>query len=111
MLICTNDGFTGIDSIRLPKGLGDTVRVGAAAYDAGTEINTEDLADIVPPCQGLVGVSSPGEPGTGVSDPDLFENGVIHHHPGIDGGQDLLPDVHGWDIDRPVVRISITRIG
>ena len=27
------------------------------AYDAGTEMNTEDFADMVPPCQGLIGVS------------------------------------------------------
>lgn len=61
------------------------------------------------PCQGLVGVSS-GEAGSGVSDPALFKNGVIHHHSGIDGGNDLVPAVHGWDTERPVVRITITRI-
>ncbi len=109
MLICTNDGFTGINHVRLPSDVGERVRIGAAGYDAGTEMNTEDFADIVPPCQGLVGVSS-GEAGSVVSDPALFENSVIHHHPGIQGGADLKTDVHGWDVDRPVVRITITRV-
>ncbi|MGH2540069.1 MAG: spondin domain-containing protein [Actinomycetota bacterium] len=109
MLICTNDGFTGINHVRLPTDVGDTVRIGAAGYDAGTETNTEGFVDIVPPCQDLVGVSS-GETGSGVSDPALFENGVIHHHPGIEGGADLLTDVHGWDIERPVAHVMITRI-
>jgi hypothetical protein len=107
MLICTNDGFTGVDSLRLPKDVGDTVEVQSAGYDAGTEVNTEDFADIVPPCQGLVGVSS-GEPGTGTSNPALAEGDVIHHHPGISGGADLVPTVHGWT--DPVAEITVERV-
>jgi hypothetical protein len=107
MLICTNDGFTGVDSLRLPKDVGDAVIARSAGYDAGTELNTEDFADIVPPCQGLVGVSS-GEPGTGTSNPALAEGGVIHHHPGIVGGADLLPAVHGWT--DPVAEITVERV-
>jgi hypothetical protein len=108
MLICTNDGFTGVDSLRLPKNVGDAVVVRSAGYDAGTETNTEDFADIVPPCQGLVGVTS-GEPGTGTSNPALAEGGVIHHHPGIAGGADLVPAIHGWA--DPVAEISVERVG
>jgi hypothetical protein len=106
MLICTNDGFTGIDHVRLPDE-GDTKVIVANGYDAGTEINTESFADIVPPCQSLVGVTG-SDAGTGASDPALLEGGVIHHHPGIQGGVDLVPSVHGWD--DPVVQIRITRI-
>jgi hypothetical protein len=108
MLICTNDGFTGVDSLRLPKDVGDSVVVRTAGYDAGTERNTEDFADIVPPCQGLVGVTS-GEPGTGTSNPALAEGGVIHHHPGITGGADLVPAIHGWT--DPVANITVERVG
>ena len=108
MLICTNDGFTGVDSLRLPKNVGDAEVVRSAGYDAGTERNTEDFADIVPPCQGLVGVTS-GEPGTGTSNPALAEGGVIHHHPGIAGGADLVPAIHGWT--DPVARITVERVG
>jgi len=107
MLICTNDGFTGIDDVRLPTDVGASIMVYGDAYDAGSEINTEDFADIVPPCQGLVGVSS-DDAGTGMSNPALAEGGVITHHPGIQGGDDLVPGIHGWD--DPVVRVTITRV-
>jgi hypothetical protein len=107
MLICTNDGFTGVNSVKLPKKPGDAVSVVTAGYDSGTELNTEDFADIVPPCQGLIGVSS-GEPGTGVSNPALAEGGVIGHHPGIFGGSDLVPAIHGWT--DPVARVDVTAV-
>jgi len=89
MLICSNDGFTGVDSLALPAEIGDRSSMLTAGYDAGTEINTEDFADFVPPCQGLIGVSS-GEPGTGTTNPALAEGGVIHHHLGIAGGGDIV---------------------
>jgi Spondin_N len=107
MLICTNDGFTGVNSLELPSKVGDSVTAETMAYDAGTEANTEDFADMVPPCQGLIGVSS-GEPGTGQSDPALAQNDVIRHHPGVTGRRDLVPAVHGWDVNAPVARITVT---
>jgi len=103
MLICTNDGFTGLDRVKLPK-KGSVVHY-TRGYDAGTEINTEDFVDIVPPCQGLIGVTSE-DPGTGETNPALAEGEVIRHHPGIQGGVDLLPEVHGWT--DPVAKITIT---
>jgi Spondin_N len=108
MLICTNDGFTGADSLKLPRKVGRSKGKQTNGYDAGTEVNTEDYADIVPPCQGLIGDSS-GEPGTGVSDPALAEGEVIRHHPGIEGGSDLDPEIHGWT--DPVARIRVERTG
>lgn len=107
MLVCTNDGFTGLDTVQLPLHVGETTIFYGDGYDAGTEINTEDFADIVPPCQGLIGVTS-DDAGTGMSNPALAESGVIQHHPGIQGGVDLLPGVHGWA--DPVVAVTITRI-
>ena len=107
MLVCTNDGFTGASRFALPEEVGQRVVLRTNGYDAGTEINTEDFADLVPPCQELIGVSS-GEPGTGMSDPALAEGGVITHHPGIAGIADLVPEIHGWT--DPVAAIRITRI-
>jgi hypothetical protein len=107
MLICTNDGFVGIDSVRLPKKVGDTISLTANAYDAGTELNTEDLADIVPPCQALTETPDTGEMGTGMSNPDLAEGGVITSHPGVLGVADLLTDVHDWN--DPVATVVIER--
>lgn len=107
MLVCTNDGFTGVDSLPIPGRVGRSITVYTAGYDAGTEINTEDFADIVPPCQGLIGVTS-DDPGTGMSNPALAEGGVVAMHAGIQGGVDLLPEVHGWA--DPVAMITITRV-
>lgn len=107
MLICTNDGFTGLDAGRLPGGIGDETTVRANAYDAGTEVNTEDFADLVPPCPVLTGVES-DDAGSGSSDPALAEGGVIHHHGGIRGIADLTVADHGWT--DPVAEISVKRI-
>ncbi len=104
MLICTNDGFTGLDSLALPASGSTTVDTNA--YDAGTENNTEDFADIVPPCQSLIGVESDDE-GTGESNPALAEGGVIAAHAGIQpGGTDVTTAAHGWT--DPVARITVT---
>lgn len=108
MLICTNDGFTGRNRIRLPGRVGQTRTTYARAYDAGTEINTEDFADIVPPCQ-IFGATSSDDAGTGMSNPDLKERRRIRRHRGIRGGNDLVPDLHGWS--NPVAKVVIERIG
>lgn len=109
MLICTNDGFTGVDGLRLPPQVGQVVTQGTAAYDAGTEVNTEDFADIVPPCQGIT-LPAPVEMGTGTTNPDLAEGGVISHHQGVAGIDDLDPALHGWDTSAPVAQISVERV-
>jgi hypothetical protein len=112
MLICTNDGFTGASGLRLPRHVGESVTAQTLAYDSRTEVNTEDLGDIVPPCQGLIGVTSAlGLPGTGQSDPVLREDGVIAHHTGITGRRDLRPEIHGWDTTKPVAEITVEAIG
>jgi len=105
MLVCTNDGFAGIDSVKLPFYKQKTVY--ASAFDARTEMNTEDFADIVPPCQGAIGITSDDE-GTGASNPAIAEDGVVIPHPGIMGGEDLQRNVHAWG--NPVVKIDIVRM-
>ncbi len=107
MLICTNDGFTGVDRMKLPVHVGASVTRSTAGYDAGTEINTESFADMVPPCQALSGLDPMG--GTGMSDPALADGGVIHPNTGIAGIDDLDPAFHGWT--DPVATITVTRVG
>ncbi len=104
MVVCTNDGFTGLDSQELPRRVGHPVTIDAKAYDAGTEKNTEALADLVPPCSG-------GETGTGNSNPDLAEGGVISAHAGITngGGDPALLDPAVWGFEQPVAQYTITR--
>ena len=55
--------------------------------------------------------NSPKPPGTGTSNPALAEGGVIAHHAGILGGADLVPAIHGWDVNAPVARITVTATG
>ena len=103
MLVCTNDGFTGLNRVRLLK---SSVSVYfPRVSDAGTEINTEDFADLVPACQSLLGVGS-ADARTLVSNPALAEGGRILPHAGVIGGNDLIPSTHGW-LD-PMVRVTVT---
>jgi hypothetical protein len=106
MLICTNDGFTGVNSLRLPGAVGETTTKTTAGYDAHTEDNTEDFVDIVPPCQGLIGPMT-AEMGTTLSNPALAEGGVISHHEGIFDLDNLDSTIHGWT--DPVARIEVER--
>ena len=106
MVVCTNDGITGVDSLRVPSRVGDYKAVYAFAYDAGSERNTEALADLVPPCSGF-------ESGTGMSNPDLAQNRVITRHPGLTntGGEGLIDaEAFGWDPDAPVMKIVVERV-
>ena len=100
MLVCTNDGFGGVDGVTLPRHVGDQSSFQALAYDAGTEINTESFDDLVPPCDGDL------ETGTGMSNPALAENGTVHRHAGIAGIADLT-DAHDWT--GPVLSITVER--
>ena len=110
MLVCTNDGITGVDSVRLPVRVGRSVTIKSNAFETRTERNTEVLADIMPPCQGLIGVRSPsGAPGVAVSNATLKETGVIIPHAGVRGDAELVPAEHGWG--NPVGKIVIRRVG
>jgi hypothetical protein len=107
MLVATNDGFAGLDTVPLPGAVGESRSYYAAGFDAGTEMNTEDFADLVPPAQFLVGVDG-GEEGTGETNPDLAEGGVVTPHPGISGMGDLDPAIYGWS--EPVALVHVERI-
>ncbi|MEM7095792.1 MAG: spondin domain-containing protein [Actinomycetota bacterium] len=100
MLICTNDGFAGLDSKRLPRWVGDTRQFSVRAFDAGAELNTENRADIVPApfCNG------PG--GTDQDQPEIDGQGFITRHPSLLGVGDL-PDSFDWR--GPVAYVTVTR--
>jgi LPXTG-motif cell wall-anchored protein len=89
MLIQTNDGFTGLDSVALAEGDTD-----AMAYDAGTEENTEAAADV------------PGPPFGGMMHgPDSAPHQPISMHQGITGKADVKPEMFNWT--GPVARFSV----
>lgn len=109
MLVCSNDGFTGVDGAKLPAKRGKRVVYQTSAYETQTERNTEDFADIMPPCQALIGVRpADGAPGVAQSNPALAESGNIIPSSGIVGNNELDPATFGWS--NPVGKIMIKRV-
>lgn len=102
MLVCSNDGFTGLSNVRLPGGFQPAV-YHVAGYDAGTEANQETSESIVDGCGAIGPVALPSD---GNARPATAE--TIAHHAGILGVGDLSPALHGWS--DPVARITIQRI-
>lgn len=103
MLICTNDGFIGLDSVDLPKGP-ETAVYFPGAYDAGTEANDELYTSVVDPCGavGPVAVAPDGQNNrTATSE-------VIAMHPGFAGVGDMDPDAYNWR--NKVARVTVKRV-
>lgn len=95
MLVSTNDAFTGVHDIKLPRH--GTHSMTTVAYDAGSEANTEMCSDIPgPPC---------GSPHVRVTE---GAEGHVHVHAGIHGIGDLDPAHHDWR--NPVARVTVTRV-
>ena len=105
MIICTNDGFTGSRAKSLPRTDGETIVYELRGYDAGTEINTENRADLVP-------APFCGDDGRGTFDtnPSLAEDGVIRVHRTLQGNGDLPLDIFDWDNNENIAYVEITRI-
>ncbi len=91
MLVNTNDGFTGLDSMHL-RGRGFTRSTNA--YDAGSERNSELVGFIPGPCCNHPFVRDP-------------EGALIRMHEGITGRGDLNPAIYGWT--GPAARIQVSR--
>ncbi|NNE47342.1 MAG: hypothetical protein HKN37_11860 [Rhodothermales bacterium] len=103
MLICTNDGFIGLDSVELPSGP-ETAVYFPGAYDAGTEANDELYTSVVDPCGaiGPVAVAADGQndrPAT---------SGVVESHPGFTGVGDMDADAYNWR--NKVARVTVKRV-
>lgn len=111
MVLPTNDGFVGGDSITIPRS-GRTKTVLLQAYDAGTEVNDESIVD----GSGAVGVAGiPADPGgnnNGTNGGSLTDGAnpatTIHIHRGITGGagSNLVSSIHGWR--GPVAKLVIS---
>ncbi|MFB6169408.1 MAG: spondin domain-containing protein [Haloferacaceae archaeon] len=107
MLIATNDGFVGLDTVALPEAVNESHTHFAASYDAGTEENTELFRDMVPPAQALIQGEVTVE-GTAESEPGIATDGVITPHPGIEGGANLDAAVYDWS--DPAATVQVERI-
>ncbi|MEW8027204.1 MAG: spondin domain-containing protein [Candidatus Thiodiazotropha sp.] len=113
MVLPTNDGFVGVDSLSIPTTPG-TYHYNLNAYDAGTEANDEVINGAGAP--GAAGV--PADPGshngtgaTGVTTSET--NTHVHIHRGVlgdsdqsGGVSDLDSSVHRWL--NPVASLVIT---
>lgn len=113
MLLPTNDGFVGLDGLRIPTRKG-TYTFYLKAYDAGTEANDEIINGGGAP--NVLGI--PADPGGnagsgGVSSVGPDHNPTVHIHRGVVGDDDptggisdLDSRVHQWQ--NPVARVVIT---
>ena len=98
MLLPTNDTFVGISGMRLPVRGSATYMV--PAYDAGTEENDQDCANIPGPlCDG-----------DAFSDPAPGDEGFVHIGNGFHelGGSALSPARYDWR--NPVARVVVKAI-
>ncbi len=103
MLICTNDGFVGLDSVKLPRG-NETAVYFPKAYDAGTELNDELGTSIVGACAAIGPVPIPG----GATNNRTATSVNIEAHSGIDGIADLDVKAHNWR--NKVARVTVKRV-
>lgn len=113
MMLPTNDGFVGADSIKIPTTAG-TYTYYLNAYDAGTEANNELINGGGTP--GTLGIpadpgANSGTGGTGVTTTET--NTMVHIHRGAQGdsdatggSSDLNSSVHRWL--NPVAQLVIT---
>ena len=115
MMLPTNDGFIGLDSIAIPTEAG-TYTFLLNAYDAGTEANDELLNPGAGGAPGVAGI--PGAPGgdtgtggTGAAGAD--SNTMVHIHRGAlgdtnatGGTSDLDSRIHRWL--NPVAKVVLT---
>jgi len=100
MMLPTNDGFIGLNSVEVSKRGGAVFY--SPGYDAGSEANDELCANIPGPTCGGSGPSpSDGEPNPG-------DENYVHIHRGTHGVGDLAADRYDWR--NPVARISVTRV-
>jgi hypothetical protein len=102
MLICTNDGFVGLEGAELPRGFNSQTYY-AGGYDAGTEVNDELSENVVDACPAIGPVGGAAD-GNG----RMAEGGMVAYHPGIQGGAYLDPALHGWT--DAVASVTVRRI-
>lgn len=96
MLVNTNDAIMVADTVALPEHSGDTIKMYAKSYDAGTETNDEMCSHIPGPACGGAGSST-----------DDDGEGFVHIHRGLQGVGDLDAAANAWT--DPVAVITVTR--
>jgi hypothetical protein len=106
MLLPTNDGFFALNGVKAPRH--GSVTYYSPGYDAGSEFNDDDCANIPGPTCHL-----PDDTAGGLSEPADTDEGYVHIHRGIQGAVTGLLDAFDgvvFDWRNPVAKIIITRI-
>ncbi len=119
MLLPTNDGFVGLNSVKLPTGGAGAYAVyNALGYDAGTEANDEIVGSGAPGEAGFPAPPPVVATGTGVGGSGVpgHVEGFVHVHRNVIGDldatggiSDINQAVHRWL--NPVARVTITKMG
>ncbi len=120
MLLPTNDGFVGLDSLRIPRVPG-TYRYYLFGYDAGTEANDEIVNGGGAPNVPGIPVAPGGDAGTGGSGvADFDSNATVHIHRGVigdtdpfGGDSDLDSSIHRWlnPVAEIIIKVQYRRHG
>lgn len=100
-LHATDDGFVGIDSVRLPSKRNPVITVEANAYDAGLFDNTESCDATT----SLTSLNPPEECSQELKEVILQPKKPVVVHNGIHGVGDLSPAQYDWK--NPVAQITI----
>jgi hypothetical protein len=103
MLGCTNDGFTGLNSVPLGRGMMPVTYYGAA-YDAGTERNNQRWSSLADGCNALGPAPRDAD---GQNERDLTDEPITMHM-GIVPGTGDLGQEFAWS--EAVVKITVQRV-
>ncbi|MDQ9092206.1 spondin domain-containing protein [Pseudoalteromonas haloplanktis] len=102
MMVNTNDGFTGLNSIDVSSlAVDETLTHFTFAYDAGTEANTEAAGSIPGPADGGEGFNETRDDINYVA----MHPGVVSQQDGLSGS--ILYSEHKFD--NPLAKVVITR--
>ncbi|PHS56809.1 MAG: hypothetical protein COB17_08030 [Sulfurimonas sp.] len=104
MMVPTNDAFIGLRSWEIPIKAG-TYRFYVNAYDAGTEANTELLADMPDPAGTITQTGATGVTSTDKNTKVHMHRGVLDGTNPIAGVSDLDSSIHRWL--NPVAKITV----
>jgi hypothetical protein len=103
MLVNTNDGFSGTNSLDLSSlDVGQVLQLKTVAYDSGTEANTEMAGTIPGPADGGEGFNAVRDD---IADHVAMHSGVVSVVDGLDGS--VLTSSHRFL--NPIIQLTITR--